>query len=313
MVLNSIDTPKDELGITPITESITVSVVIPFYNRIDLLTTALLSAKSQSHHNLEIILVNDGSTEPIDEFIELIKTDQRISCYQQKNSGPAAARNLGISKATGKYIAFLDSDDLWEQDKIATQLAYMEENSLQFSYTNYRRISHSGEFLSGPVLDSQSSIQTLYPSLMIECLIATPTVMILRKALSSQVFNENLRSGEDVLLWVNLAYDFKFGYLGTPLTQVRLVQSSHAVDPIKMCIGNLNIAMNLLNDPRHLQHSTYIAQLLMNTSYTLDPKLAELHLSSYKKIQILCTLGWDRLKHCRNLALEKIQRLSKKR
>jgi len=313
MVLNSIDIPKGELGITPLPESITVSVVIPFYNRIDLLTKALLSAKSQTHRNLEIILVNDGSTEPTDEFIQLIKTDQRISCYQQTNRGPAAARNLGISKATGKYIAFLDSDDLWEQDKIATQLAFMEENSLQFSYTNYRRISHSGEFLRGPALGSQSLIQTLYPSLMIECLIATPTVMILRKALSSQIFNENLRSGEDVLLWVNLAHDFKFGYLGTPLTQVRLVQSSHAVDPIKMCIGNLNIAMNLLNDPRHSQHSTYIAQLLMNTSYTLNPKLAELHLSSYKKIQILCALGWDRLKHFRNLALEKIQRLSKNR
>ena len=107
MVLNSIDTPKGKLGITPLSESISVSVIIPFYNRIDLLTTALLSAKSQTHHNLEIILINDGSTEPIDTLIELIKTDQRISSYQQKNSGPAAARNLGISKATGKYIAFL--------------------------------------------------------------------------------------------------------------------------------------------------------------------------------------------------------------
>ena len=121
--------------------SIKVSIVIPFYNRIGYLVEAIASAQAQTHANVEIILVDDGSSESIEALTPIIQADQRIAYFHQENKGPAAARNHGISQASGKYIAFLDSDDQFEHDKILAQLAFMEKNNLAFSYTNYCRVA----------------------------------------------------------------------------------------------------------------------------------------------------------------------------
>ena len=290
---------------------IKVSIVIPFFNRLGYLIEALSSAQAQTHTNLEIILVDDGSSDSIENLTPIIQSDQRITYFHQENKGPAAARNLGISKASGKYIAFLDSDDQFETDKILTQLAFMEKNSLGFSYTNYCRVELNGMPLNKGMLAPTSFIQSVYPHILTECMIATPTVMILRNKLAHHAFNEHLKIGEDVCMWINLAREMEFGYLSTALTRVRVSSASHSLDPLKASEGSLNIALFLLKNPHHAQHRKYIAQLLVNTSYMLDSEL-EAKLAAFhpiKKLQIFVALKWDRIKHLNNLRREKIARI----
>ncbi|HMF30539.1 MAG TPA: glycosyltransferase [Candidatus Lokiarchaeia archaeon] len=106
-----------------------VSVIIPTYNRAQLITETLNSVLQQTYQNLEIIVVDDGSNDNTEEIVKSIN-DSRIAYYWQENSGlPASARNLGISHADGDFIAFLDSDDIWLPNKLEIQLALFEKRN----------------------------------------------------------------------------------------------------------------------------------------------------------------------------------------
>ena len=102
-----------------------VSVIIPTYNRANLVTEAINSVLMQSCKDIEIIVIDDGST---DNTSKVLKTfGDRIRYIKQKNMGAGAARNRGLKEANGKYIAFLDSDDIWLDFKIELQVAIMEK------------------------------------------------------------------------------------------------------------------------------------------------------------------------------------------
>ena len=102
-----------------------VTVVIPTYNRREYLPGALKSVRNQTYRNLEIIVVDDGSTDGTDA---MLKREQGIMFLRQQNSGPSAARNTGIGAARGEFVAFLDSDDYWLPHKIELQMGRMLKN-----------------------------------------------------------------------------------------------------------------------------------------------------------------------------------------
>lgn len=107
-----------------------VSVIIPVFNSEETLRATLDSVIAQTYKNIEIILIDDGSTDSSEEIIRKVKglNIYPILYFYQENKGVSAARNAGIKKATGKYIAFLDSDDLWVPEKIQTQVGLIEKN-----------------------------------------------------------------------------------------------------------------------------------------------------------------------------------------
>jgi len=105
---------------------IQISVVIPFYNGASFLKEAVESVLSQGIEDMEIVLVDDGSTDDSVEKINQIK-DARIKIMRQENAGAATARNNGVKLATGKYISFLDADDIWAPNKLKLQLAEIEK------------------------------------------------------------------------------------------------------------------------------------------------------------------------------------------
>jgi glycosyltransferase involved in cell wall biosynthesis len=122
-----------------------VSIIIPFYNRVNDCIKALKSALNQTYTNTEIILVNDGSEENIDKLAKIVKENNNCQILDLgKNGGAAHARNMGIKKATGEYIAFLDSDDEFKKDKIEKQLKMMILTNANFSHTSYIRNDASG-------------------------------------------------------------------------------------------------------------------------------------------------------------------------
>lgn len=105
-----------------------VSVIIPAYNAKKTILRTLQSALNQTYSPIEIIVVNDGSTDTTLEVVRSIK-DKRIRVYSQSNKGPSAARNYGAKKAKGEYLSFLDADDLWDKDKIKIEMGLLKDSS----------------------------------------------------------------------------------------------------------------------------------------------------------------------------------------
>ena len=105
-----------------------VSVIIPTYNREATLKRAVESVLNQTYTDFELIIVDDGSTDNTRQLVENIHDDRITYYYVKINSGAAAARNYGIERAEGEYIAFQDSDDYWHSDKLEKQMKVMESN-----------------------------------------------------------------------------------------------------------------------------------------------------------------------------------------
>ena len=118
-----------------------ISVILPFYNRIDAVLRAIISVEEQTYKNWELIVINDGSTDGDEQLIEekLSNVINAVYIKNSKNSGPSVARNQGMKRASGTYIAFLDSDDEWIESKLKVQLADMIKNNWLFSHTSYWR------------------------------------------------------------------------------------------------------------------------------------------------------------------------------
>ena len=122
-----------------INDEVLVSIITPAYNCSETIRETIESVLSQTWNNWEMIIVNDCSTDnTVDIVNEYVKKDSRIKLINfQKNSGSAAARNTAIRQSNGRYIALLDSDDLWKSEKLKKQVAFMQENNIAFSFTSY--------------------------------------------------------------------------------------------------------------------------------------------------------------------------------
>ena len=123
-----------------------VSVIIPLYNSERLIEKTLDSVLSQTYKNIEVLIVDDCSTDKSYDIVSRIaKNDKRVILLQNKvNSGAAVARNYGLKKSKGRYIAYIDADDLWNSDKLEKQIKFMNENNIGFSCCAYNIINESG-------------------------------------------------------------------------------------------------------------------------------------------------------------------------
>ncbi len=124
----------------------TVSIVMPSYNTTNFISETIESVLAQTYTDWELIIVDDCSTDNTDEVVKPYLSDSRIIYIKnEKNSGAAISRNRALREAKGKWIAFLDSDDLWMPEKLQKQIAFMEDNGYDFSYTNYIEIDENSE------------------------------------------------------------------------------------------------------------------------------------------------------------------------
>ena len=132
-----------------------VSIIMPSYNTAQYISQSINSILAQTYSNWELIIVDDCSTDNTDDVVESYLKDPRIKYLKnEKNSGAAVSRNRALREANGKWIAFLDSDDLWMPQKLERQLFFMEQNGYHFSYTKYSEIDSDsktrGVHVSGP-------------------------------------------------------------------------------------------------------------------------------------------------------------------
>ena len=188
-----------------------VSVVVPLYNKAPHVEAALRSILAQSFTDFEVIVVDDGSTDGGAEIVAGI-TDPRLRLLRQDNAGAGAARNAGIAAARGRWVAFLDADDLWYPDKLARQLAALARSpELVWAAGAFMRIVDNQPTQPPRVLDESwfADEEVIRDALLILAggrPIWTGTVMVRRDVLLELGgFDPTLRTGQDTLLWVRLA------------------------------------------------------------------------------------------------------------
>ena len=121
-----------------------VSIITPSYNTARFLRETIESVRAQTYTNWEMLIVDDCSTDETDDVVASF-ADSRIRYFKnERNSGAAVSRNRALREAKGKWIAFLDSDDLWTPEKLERQITFMQENGVTFSYTNYEETDEQG-------------------------------------------------------------------------------------------------------------------------------------------------------------------------
>jgi len=140
-----------------------VSIIMPSYNTAKYLTETIESVLAQTYTNWELIIVDDCSSDSTDDVIKAYLQDSRIHYFKNEaNSGAAVSRNKALLKAKGKWIAFLDSDDLWLPEKLEKQIQFMEANNYHFSYTNYEEIDENsnalGRYVTGPKIITKTGM-----------------------------------------------------------------------------------------------------------------------------------------------------------
>lgn len=182
-----------------------VSVIMPAYNSQRTIESTIRSALSQSYSDIEVIVVNDCSTDLTDEIVKrIVKEDSRVKYFvNEKNSGVSYSRNFAISKASGEWIAFLDSDDLWRSDKLECQLKLAEESRAELIYASYAMIDIDGnkrcnDFIVDPATD--------FDKMLVRNEIGCLTAMVKREVMQKYTFSGEY-AHEDYVLWMCILQD----------------------------------------------------------------------------------------------------------
>ena len=204
-----------------------VSVVIPTYNRESTIGIAIRSVLDQTFADFEILVVDDGSTDSTESVVRGFG-DPRVFYVRQQHGGlPAVARNNGLRRARGEYVAFLDSDDLWLRDKLAVQVAYMDANpEVGLSYTNtYQFTRDPSRCQRKPWLSTEETLSGhVFEQLYGHQRIPNLTVMIrtsVRNTVGLLDEDERLKANEDYEYWLRIAHRYPIGYIDRPLAKYR--------------------------------------------------------------------------------------------
>jgi len=195
--------------------TVEVSIIIPTYNRGWIIKEAIDSVMVQDYRDFELIIVDDGSTDNTTDILNSYRSD--IMVFRQENQGVSAARNRGLAEASGRFIAFLDSDDLWLPQKLFRQVEFFNKNpDAQICQTEETWI-RKGVRVNPKKRHKKPWGMIFEPSLAL-CLVSPSAVMI-RRSLLEEVggFDETLPACEDYDLWLRISCRYPVYLIDTPL------------------------------------------------------------------------------------------------
>ena len=200
-----------------------VSIIIPYFKKKNYIQQTLNSILKQKYKNFEILIVYDDKDQNDLLFLKKIKKkDKRIKLIiNEKNMGAGMSRNKAIKISKGKYIAFLDADDLWHPDKLKEQLSYMKKKGIKITHTSYYIIDKQNKKIG-----FREAKRINYNRLVKSCDIGLSSVMVKKSLLKNNLFSK-LRTKEDYVLWLKLAKkNFEFYPIKKPLLHWRKLNNS---------------------------------------------------------------------------------------
>lgn len=199
-----------------------ISIITPVYNRERLIVDCIRNVQNQTYINYEHIIIDDGSTDATIKNIETtVSEDKRIRLITSSESSggkPGKVRNIGLRQARGEYVAFLDSDDLWEKDKLSLQLDFMLREKLDVTYHPLGRFTTELKNQTS-FWGRDCSYRDFFRGLFLSNFIPTCSVMVKRGALEKVgFFDESLQYSEDYFLWLMLSLKgYSFGFMNPVL------------------------------------------------------------------------------------------------
>lgn len=208
-----------------------VSIITPSHNSAEYIKETLESILSQTYDNWELLITDDASTDGTCDIIETyLMQDSRIKLFRlNAESGAAKARNNSIEHASGRFIAFCDSDDLWTTDKLEKQISFMLEKDIAFSFSPYHYINNEGKYLG----TTKAREKVCYDDLLLTCDIGCLTAIYDTEKLG-ELFMPSLKRRQDYALWLKILRTVPFAYsYKEPLGYYRIHLGSISSNKIK--------------------------------------------------------------------------------
>lgn len=187
-----------------------VSIITPSFNSEKFIAETINSVQNQTYQNWEMIIVDDCSKDKTVEIVkQIIKSDNRIKLIQlEKNSGPAIARNKGIQEVSGKFMTFLDADDIWFPDFLENSIKAIKEQGIHFVFSSYRRSDEDLNFIySDFIVPQKVTYHDILKTNSISCLTAFIDIEVLGKKFMPEVFKR-----QDMGLWLKYLKEIPFAY-----------------------------------------------------------------------------------------------------
>lgn len=227
-----------------------ISIIMPVYNGERHVAQAIESALTQTHSDIELLIVNDGSTDNSRNVIHSYLTDPRIRYFEQNNQGVASARNVALAEAKGKYVGFLDQDDVWLSDKLAKQVNFFEKNQdVTLVHARQEYIDEIGRPLDTSFTNIEPINGLCFPILFEKNRIAVLTVLVKTDALRSiGGFNKKSSRADDYEAWMKIAWDHQIGFLDDIVAKYRVHSKNQSHDCFKMTLADLSAIQAVLND-----------------------------------------------------------------
>jgi len=208
-----------------------VSVIIPTYNRSNYLYSAIKSVLNQTFEDFEIIVVDDASTDNTRKVVDKFEDERIYYLRHNKNRGGSASRNTGIKHSRGKFIAFLDDDDLWVQNKLEKQLDSVNKNlEIGAVYTGAWTINDGGKITSVKIPSLRGNI---FPDILKKNYVGSCSMVLVRKECFDKIglFDENLPAGQDWDMWIRLAKHYRFDCVRECLVLYRVHEKRISTNP----------------------------------------------------------------------------------
>lgn len=249
-------------------KDVLVSVIIPFYNRVELVKNAIDSVLNQTHKNFEILLVNDG-TKDVSALEQYLKNEKIRLIDIGENKGVSNARNVGIQNAKGTFVAFLDSDDTFVENKLEEQISYMLSTEAEFSYTGY--IADNGV---EQVEICRDIVDNAVEKCIKNCPVATPTVMAKTELLiKNNIFYDTKKTlGEDTCFYLDILKHTDIKFVNKCLTKVNINENSSAYNEEKLAKGLKAVLSYVLEDEEYFKQDDAIAYLCIGIARLRFPE-----------------------------------------
>tara|TARA_B100000965_G_C19529762_1_gene730557 strand:+ start:384 stop:1142 length:759 start_codon:yes stop_codon:yes gene_type:complete len=223
-----------------------VSVIIPYFRKRNFLTQTIESLNKQTYKKKEIIIIYDDYDKSDLNFIKkIIKKKKNYKLIINKsNIGAGRSRNRGIKASKGKYVAFLDSDDLWSKNKLKKQINFMSKNKISASFTAYDIINEKNKKIGSRAAEKR----IFYNDLLLSCNIGLSTVVLKKSLLKGKIKFPSLKTKEDYVLWLLLSKKKIIFYgINESLSFWRKTDTSLSSDTIQKLIDGFMVYYKYMN------------------------------------------------------------------
>ena len=228
----------------------TISVIIPVYNGEKTIRGTINSILNQTFDNLEVLVIDDGSTDSTGEIVNSI-IDPRLQIFSYPNAGISTNRNRGLAKASGEFIAFIDADDLWASDKLEMQLKVLlkyPKAAVAYCWTDY--IDAEGKFLkSGKRITETGDV---YSKLLVSNFLENGSNPLIRSAAFNSVggFDESLTVAEDWDMWLRLSINHEFVVVPEVKVFYRVQANTLSTNLVQMEVNSLQVIERAFTHPK---------------------------------------------------------------